>query len=75
MTGDWNYRRRPRRRFPKFVLHQLSPQKNFERCRLAYVEHGLDYVAYPQEMVRKNIKIIDKDKHGGDHDWVIVEVE
>lgn len=73
VTGDFNYRNMSRR-LEKFRLAYLSPQKMFQRCGLAYVEHGLDYVAHSEELPRQSVEIIKKETQGADHDWLVVTV-
>lgn len=68
VTGDWNYRRK------SAPLAYWSPQKIFTRCGLDWFEKGLDYIAWPKDWRRTGKQIIDAGVHGGDHDWIIIDV-
>lgn len=72
VTGDWNYRNMKSIR--GFRLDYFSPQRIFARCNLEFMEHGLDYVAWPESWKIAGYEIIHHEQHGGDHDWLIVEV-
>lgn len=72
VTGDFNYRRFPR--YSKFVLDYWSPQRIFRRRGLEWVEHGLDYIAWPEKMREVKTVTVPTSQHGGDHDWVVVHL-
>lgn len=72
VTGDLNYRRYPG--VKNFVLAFWSPQNVFQRNKLAWREHAVDYVAWGPSLKYQNEGTISQARHGADHDWLWVEV-
>lgn len=72
VTGDLNYRRYPG--VKNFVLAFWSPQNVFQRTRLAWREHAVDYIGWGARLRYKNEGTISQARHGADHDWLWVEV-
>lgn len=72
VTGDFNYRRR---KVAGFTLTYRSPQRMFKRCGMEWIEHGVDYIAWTKGYRKTNVIKIDADEHGGDHPWLIVDLE